>query len=139
MNAEFSETEARKYAEKYAHHVGRLPKILRTNIDYIAIHDGHNPWGGAPGHLIVHTGQGDSYEANHGGILDETLVHEAAHASIDGLLYHTDEWNAAVAADGRYISDYARDYPQREDVAETYLVWLATRYSQDEFTEAQLD
>jgi hypothetical protein len=48
------------------------------------------------------------------------------------------EWDFAVAADGKYIDNYARDYPDREDIAETYLVWFATRYSSDRFTAEEL-
>ena len=70
--------------------------------------------------------------------MDETLIHEAVHASIDQLLYGTDAWKEAVAADGKYISDYARRLPDIEDIAATYLVWFATRFRKETFTKAQL-
>ena len=56
------------------------------------------------------------------------LFHEAAHVSLDG--YHADAegWRAAQAADGEFISTYARDFPDREDVAETALPYFAVRY-----------
>ena len=38
-----------------------------------------------------------------------------------------------------YISNYARDNPWREDIAETYVVWFATRYSPETFTDAELE
>ena len=63
--------------------------------------------------------------------MDEVFVHEAAHTSLDGRIYDTDEWYDAVTADGKFISDYAREFPEREDIAETYLVWFATRYRKD--------
>ena len=74
-----------------------------------------------------------------GDILDETLIHEGAHTSIDSYLYGTASWEQAVAADGKYISDYARDNPGREDIAETYLVWFATRYRPETFTTEELE
>lgn len=66
------------------------------------------------------------------------MIHEAVHTSLDSRLYN-DQWYAAVAADGVYISNYAKEFPNREDVAETYVVWLATRCAKDEFTQAELD
>ena len=61
-----------------------LPKILRTNLNNVFIHDGDYPWGGAPslGYIIIHTQQGDEYEENWGNV-DETLMHEATHAVLD--------------------------------------------------------
>ena len=123
-------------AEKYAEAVGRLPKGLRTLVETFWVHDGLNPFGGGNRNLLIHTKQGENYITN--GILDETFMHEAAHTSLDPCLYGTDEWNTAVEADNKFVSDYARDNPQREDIAESYLVWFATRYKQDQFTAQEL-
>ena len=38
------------------------------------------------------------------------------------------EWRAAQDADGGFISDYARDHPDREDVAESILPYFAVRF-----------
>ena len=72
------------------------------------------------------------------GILDETFIHEAVHTSLDPCIYGSEEWNAAVAADNFFISDYARDFPEREDIAESWLVWFATRDRSDTFTAQEL-
>ena len=37
-------------------------------------------------------------------------------------------WRAAQEADGEFISNYARDFPDREDVAESVLPYFAMRY-----------
>ena len=66
------------------------------------------------------------------------MIHEAVHVSIDDLLYGTQAWNDAVAADNKYISDYAKENPQSEDIAETYLVWFATQYASEQFTAEEL-
>jgi len=70
--------------------------------------------------------------------LEETLVHEGSHTSLDGRLYSSDEWITAVDDDDKFSSNYARDHPKREDIAETYLVWFATRYAPEQFTEEAL-
>ena len=70
-----------------------------------------------------------------GDIVIETLMHEAAHAVLDRQFYRTDEWNAAVAADGLYVSDYGREFQNREDVAETSIIWFATRFAKNTMTQ----
>ena len=47
------------------------------------------------------------------GILEETLVHEAAHTSLDRTHATAAGWLAAQTADGTFISTYARDHPLR--------------------------
>jgi len=65
-------------------------------------------------------------------------MHEASHTSLDGHLYGTTQWKEAVEADGKFSSNYARDNPNREDIAETYLVWFATKYARETFSESDL-
>ena len=40
----------------------------------------------------------------------------------------TAEWLAAQAADPTFISDYAMEFPEREDFAETIPAWFAVRF-----------
>lgn len=122
---EAAEAEARKYAEV----IGRLPTALRRDAETVWIHKGVEPFGGGNRNLLIHTGQAALYEAE--GILEETFVHEAAHTSLDAGHALAPGWVAAQSADGTFISTYARDYPTREDVAETYLTFLAVRYRAD--------
>lgn len=58
-------------------------------------------------------------------------MHEASHTSMDA--YHAAEpgWFEAAAADGVALSTYARDNPNREDVAETVGPFLAARLRAD--------
>lgn len=44
-------------------------------------------------------------------------------------------WLAAQAADGNFISTYARDNPDREDIAESFLPYLAARHRADRISE----
>jgi len=117
-----------------------MPKVLRRDVDTLTIHKGVNPFGGGNRDVLIHTGYAEQiYEPFHSGsILEETLIHEAAHTSMDSHLYGTQEWNDAVEADGKYISNYAKAHPLREDIAESYLVWFATRCRQSTFTSDQL-
>ena len=57
-------------------------------------------------------------------------MHEAAHTSLDHRFYGNPEWVAAQEADnGNFFTSYGKEFPDREDVAETYLLWWALRKS----------
>lgn len=130
VNPEFdSADEAREQAVRWAEEVGRLPRALRTNVQTMWIHKGTEPFGGGNQNILIHTGQADEYISD--GILLETLVHEASHTSLDPLYAADPGWLAAQQADPEFISTYARDYPNREDIAESFLTWLAVRHRAD--------
>ena len=60
--------------------------------------------------------------------MEETLVHEASHTSLDEYHSASSGWIKAQNLDPSFISTYAYDNPEREDVAETFLLYLALRY-----------
>jgi hypothetical protein len=43
----------------------------------------------------------------------------------------SDEYKAAQEADNRFVSPYAKEFPEREDLAETMPVWFMTRYRKE--------
>jgi hypothetical protein len=120
-------------AEKYARMLGQLPTALRRRVAYLVIHRGRMPFAGGPDFVLIHTDQADDYERD--GILEETLVHEAAHTSLDPFHARAPGWLAAQEADGEFISRYAKDFPYREDVAESVLPYIAVRYRLDSISE----
>jgi len=138
VNPEFGSSDAARIpAQKYGAVIGRLPKALRTQVKTVWIHQGGQLFGGGNDNLLIHTGQADQYERD--GILEEALVHEACHTSLEAHNSAAD-WIAAQEADkGTFISTYARDNPQREDVAESYLCYLAVRYRSARISEADAD
>lgn len=127
VNPEFGDpTTAFAEASKYAPIIGRLPTCLRISVQSVWIHKGTEPFGGGNNNLLIHTGQADQYAGS--GILEEALVHEATHTSLDAVHANAPGWIAAQTADAGFISDYARDNPNREDLAETFLLYLALRH-----------
>lgn len=135
VNPEFGgEEAARVEAERYASEIGRLPTALRAEVQTVWIHRGTEPFGGGNDNILIHTGQAALYEAD--GILEETLVHEAVHTSLDATHASAAGWIAAQAADPTFISTYARDFPTREDLAETMVPYLAVRYRSDRISPA---
>lgn len=138
VNPEFGVAgTAMSEAEKYAEVIGRLPTSLRNDVQTVWIHRGTQPFGGGNDNLLIHVGQADLYAAE--GILEEALVHEAAHTSLDAAHAAAPGWLAAQAADGRFISTYARDHPSREDIAESFLPYLAARYRSDRISSSLAD
>jgi hypothetical protein len=135
VNPEFGGSDvALAEAEKYAEVIGRLPTALRKDVETVWIHKGTQPFGGGNNNLLIHIGQADLYTAD--GILEETLVHEAAHTSLDAAHASAPAWLAAQSADPTFISTYARDFPNREDIAESFLPYLAIRYRSGRITQS---
>jgi hypothetical protein len=136
-----SEFETKKLAEvqalRFAEVIGRLPTALRKDVETSWIHKGDELFGGGNNNLLIHIEQADKYIAD--GILEETFVHEASHTSLDA--YHKDaqDWLAAQDADPAFISTYARDNPEREDIAESFLPYLAIRYRSERISSELKD
>lgn len=138
VNPEFgSPAAASVEALKYGKAIGQLPTVLRADLQTVWIHQGVEPFGGGNNNILIHTGQSALYEAD--GILEETLVHEASHTSLDADHASAPGWLAAQAADGTFISTYARDNPTREDIAESFLPYLALRFRLDRISQGLAD
>ena len=72
--------------------------------------------------------------------LEEVALHEGGHIVLGDCTWSgcvvdciglgnptSAEWKAAQAADGMFITEYARDHPDREDMAETLWAWFVSR------------
>ncbi len=135
VNREFeTEEAARGHAERYAVAFGRLPLMLREEIDALHIQAGKQLFGGGR-NVLIHTEQGDEYLKD--GILEETLGHEAGHA-LDAKLAKHPDWLTAQKKDGRFISTYAEENPLREDIAESVIPYLAIRFRPERITRQQV-
>jgi hypothetical protein len=130
VNPEFGDVDAsREPAVYYAPVFGRLPNVLRKHLAYVWIHQGDEPFGGTSfdgvhPSVLIHTGSlAQSYIAQ--GVLEEILLHEATHAVLDADVKDAPGWLSAQSEDAQFISTYARDNPTSEDVAESFLTYLA--------------
>lgn len=130
VNPEFGDqATARAEAYKYASVIGRLPRCLRSEVQTVSIHRGTEQYGGGNKGLLIHTGMTDQYESL--GVLEEILVHEAAHTAFDATHAAAPAWILAQRGDANFISTYASFYPDREDIAESFLPYLAVRHRSD--------
>ncbi len=136
VNREFETQEAaRTEVERYAVAFGRLPLLLREEIDALHIQAGKQLFGGGR-NVLIHTEQGEEYLKD--GILEETLGHEAGHA-LDAKLARHPDWLASQKKDARFISKYAEENPLREDIAESVIPYLAIRFRPERITAKQID
>lgn len=140
VNPEFSSVDAaRAEVDAYAPAIGRLPVALMSGLVYVTINAGTELFraaigGSWHGGIIIHTGQGVEYTRD--GFLEEVLFHEAGHVALDLDHASASGWRAAQESDSVFISEYARDNPDREDVAESVSAWFAVRYQPERLTES---
>ena len=136
VNSEFKTIEkAKNQAFKYAKMAGQLPVFLRTGLKTITIHKGDRAWGGGNNDILIHTGDRDAK----GKCVEEIMIHEGGHTSLDGAwggLIKWNQWKKMIEADNKYISKYARDFPKREDLAETINWWIAIRCKSDRISKS---
>ena len=138
VNPEFDTwTQAEAAARAYAPSIGQIPLALRDDLDAVWIHRGDEPFGGGSRALTVHTDRGEQYRQR--GVLPEVFVHEGVHMSLDSAHADAPGWLAAQAADPTFISTYARDHPDREDLAESFSAWLAVTHRRDRITQGMAD
>lgn len=129
VNAEFSQEQALQEAERFARLLGQMPLGLRGLVREIWVHDGNEAAGGGNESILVHSAYADENKDS----IEEVFAHEGAHTSLDydaGGVVDPALWAEAVASDGQFISQYAMDFPDREDIAESYgafLIWALHR------------
>ena len=87
-------------------------------------------FGGGNNNLLIHHDRGLEYLRD--GFLEEVFLHEAAHTSLDSYHSTSKGWiNAQLADNGNFISDYAKKYPKKEDIAETFPLCFALEFKKD--------
>jgi hypothetical protein len=129
VNSEFTQEKALQEAERFAYLLGQMPLGLRGLVREIWVHDGNELAGGGNESILVHSGYADQEKD----FIEEVFAHEAAHTSLDydqGGIVDRKLWAAAIASDGVFVSEYSAEFPDREDIAESYgayLIWALHR------------
>ncbi len=138
VNPEFgSEEAAQAEVETYAPVLGQMPAVLLSGIRYVDIHAGDDPWGGGTNGILIHAERSKYYFRRGIHFMEESFLHEAVHAALDIAHKDSPGWRAAQAADGVFISTYARDRPDKEDIAESFLAYFAVRYRPERLADAE--
>lgn len=128
VNPEFiTVKDAKNIASKYCMSVGQLPTSLRLEVKTMWIHRGMKAFGGGNQNILIHTDWSEMHYEDQG-ILEETLFHEATHTSLDGLFSEDENWTNAQEKDCNFISTYALENPEREDIAESFLPFFVIKF-----------
>ena len=116
-----SREAARKLALQAADPIGKLPTIMRSRLDHVVIHEGdETAFAEDRGRFFVLYSENMANRLrNHD--LEETVFHEAVHATLDHPRLKSAEWKDAQRADGGFVTRYARRNPNKEDMAESAL------------------
>ena len=123
VNGEYVDQAQARYAGRnYAFVLGQMPAILRKPVRKVVVHETGGDWSASPGEITIQDGFYEDEAAD--GALEESMIHETVHTSIDPIWEDTDAWKNAQRADGAFISTYGRDNPDSEDLAESFTLYL---------------
>ncbi len=131
VNPEFDAVTAASLAERFAFPLGQLPTSLRAGIGRFSIHGGFESFHAGTGQIVVYVDMADQRASY--AHLEESLFHEAVHASWDEDHRLSEGWVAAQTADGGFLTGYGMENPDREDLAETALFAFAILHYPDRF------
>ena len=143
---EFTLEEAGNIEQKYAPLIGQLGKDLRRNIKSFEFLKGEEVASAQRtddlnyANITFHTDWLTLVETRFSGDrTEELLIHESAHLSIDPYVYGQQGWTNAVNLDGNFLSTYAKDNPDSEDIAETFQAYIAVKYFPDRISNSLRD
>lgn len=123
LHSDFEDRQvARDYALKLTGPLGRLPDFMRIGLKHVVVQDGNAAaFGEHIGNFfVVYSKNMDTRIANHD--LEETVFHESVHATMDFACEKPESsWNLARVKDNTYITSYAAELPEKEDLAESAL------------------
>lgn len=132
VNPEFATLDkARAEAMRHAIPLGRLPSMLRAGIGRFSIHGGNEGFHAGKGQIVVYSERSTRRIAQ--AHLEESLFHEAVHATLDDEHRTAAAWQEAQRRDGGFLTSYAQATPDREDLAETALFAFALLHHPDRF------
>lgn len=147
VEASIDFSTAEQVAQQAGFIFGQAPDLLRAGMrDFIIL-----PGMGHPSSGPVTTFYLDGFYGM-GDRIEEGLIHDMAHASLDWparnstfditdnrtLIPHPgvtsrNEWLNAARLDNFYVSTYAYDHPEREDIAESIMHYLMVRWRPERF------
>lgn len=112
---------ARKEAKRYVGPLGRLPTVLRQGVNRVVVHQGGRDTTAFSdvGLIVIYSDNASKRISNHD--LEETFFHESVHAAWDKKHAASEAWKRAQAQDGAFVTAYAKQKPDREDLAESAL------------------
>lgn len=101
--------------------LGRLPAVMRGRLSHVVVQAGeHTAFAEHLGRFfVVYEDNLRARIATHD--LEETVFHESVHATLEAEWAQSDAWRQAQAADAGFVTDYAAQHPEQEDLPESAL------------------
>ena len=131
---------AEQDALRYTPGLGKLPSLYRQKLRHVVVHKGGadmTAFAEDKGHFfVIYSDNATKRIGTHD--LEETIFHEATHASIQSNHLEAAAWKNAKALDNAYITDYAQKNIQ-EDFAESALFAYTIIYHPERFPAAERD
>lgn len=122
VNTDFgSRAAAQDVAQIYSFVFGQMPKLFRKGIQELYIEKTGDDWCASTGEIFIHHGNYAGEKAD--GALEESMMHETAHAALDDIYATTSGWKRAQRRDDAFLSDYGASSPEGEDLAETIVLY----------------
>jgi hypothetical protein len=140
IDAEFETgEEARKEALRYTPRLGKLPTALRQGLRRLVVHRGGEDTTAFSdeGLIVVYSDNATKRIGTHD--LEETLFHESVHAAWDEAHRASQAWRHAQEEDRRFVTDYARNNPDNEDLAESALFAFALLHHPERIPEREAE
>jgi len=101
----------------FVYKTGQLPHFLLEGIDRIVLFKGKERCSAALGSIYIHVGDHDD---NVSDFVEEMLLHEGGHASMDEKINELPQWKVAQQKDSLAISKYASENLDSEDITEIH-------------------
>ncbi len=112
---------AQKHVEMIVEPLGRLPSFMRQRLAHVVLHEGDEAaFGEDKGHFFVLYSENVKKRIRSHDI-EETIFHESVHATLDNDYLKSADWIEAQKSDAAYITRYAAEQPDKEDMAESAL------------------
>lgn len=145
-----SRTAARQQVDAYAAVLGRLPRVLLSNAKEVEISitaKTSSTTSLDPGEPVVQASQSGIFhiyteraeEVARDGFLEEVLIHEGGHVSLDSAHARSPGWRAAQQADETFITPFAREHSEREDIAESIWAYFVVNYRPERISTSNHD
>ncbi len=116
-----SENELRELISLVGNALGKLPRLMRSKLSHVVLHKGDEvAFGEEEGHFFVLYSENIRQRLKTHD-LEETIFHEAAHATLEKDHAKNKNWLEAQKKDGDFITKYAKRLPLKEDVPESAL------------------
>jgi hypothetical protein len=111
----------------YARILGQLDPIVTAGVQTVWIQPGDANISGPVGGIVVHTGTASAIISL--GAMEEAMAQEAVHATLDPIYLDSPAWQQSQKSDVTFVSEYARDFVETEDLAESYNAYLIVKYA----------